>query len=109
MSFVGPRALRPVEQDAQDAVPVAVWDIEGFSERSRVRPGLTGIAQIFAPRDITRSEKFKYDIWYIQHHSICLDARLILLSFFITCRARWERRDQKLACGFRFDFVRSEK
>src|SRR4029077_5965636 len=53
MSFVGPRALRPGEIEVSGGGQmVALEDVPGFVERSRVRPGLTGIAQIYAPRDI---------------------------------------------------------
>src|SRR5262245_61418157 len=54
MSFVGPRALRPGEIEALgDGRLEALEDVPGYGERSRVRPGLTGVAQIYAPRDIT--------------------------------------------------------
>lgn len=96
MSFVGPRALRPVEKDVNDETPRSVWEFEGFRERSSVRPGLTGVAQILAPRDAARGEKFKYDIWYIKNQSIWLDIYLIFLSFLITFAGKWEIREEKL-------------
>ncbi len=43
-----------------------------------MRPGLTGIAQIYAPRDVTRRHKFKYDRIYVRRQSFGLDVRLIL-------------------------------
>src|SRR6187200_1726945 len=59
MSFVGPRALRPGEIEALgDGRHVALEDVPGFAERCAVPPGLTGIAQIYAPRDIVRRNKF---------------------------------------------------
>jgi lipopolysaccharide/colanic/teichoic acid biosynthesis glycosyltransferase len=96
MSFVGPRALRPEEIDA-DAVglPVSLQAIPGFAERSAVPPGLTGIAQIYAPRDISRRQKFRFDRLYIRRRSFLLDVRLILLSFWITMRGTWEARAKK--------------
>ena len=39
-------------------------DIPGYAERHSVRPGLTGIAQIYAARDIPRRHKFRYDRLY---------------------------------------------
>ncbi len=33
-----------------------------------MQPGLTGIAQIYAPRDITRRQKFRYDLLYVRRH-----------------------------------------
>jgi lipopolysaccharide/colanic/teichoic acid biosynthesis glycosyltransferase len=95
MSFVGPRALRPVEIDSPDQKPKSVWEFAGFKERCRVRPGLTGIAQILAPRDITRTEKFKYDIWYVKHQNFWLDIKIIIVSFLITFLGRWETRKER--------------
>ncbi|HVQ16586.1 MAG TPA: sugar transferase, partial [Vicinamibacterales bacterium] len=65
MSFVGPRALRPeeIEVDAMGArVPLEA--IPGFAERITVPPGLTGIAQIYARRDVSRRQKFRFDRLY---------------------------------------------
>jgi lipopolysaccharide/colanic/teichoic acid biosynthesis glycosyltransferase len=96
MSFVGPRALRPGEIEvAGDGRLVALEAVPGFAERCRVRPGLTGLAQIFAPRDIPRRQKFRYDRLYIRRRSFWLDLRLILLSFWITFRGSWEARGRK--------------
>jgi lipopolysaccharide/colanic/teichoic acid biosynthesis glycosyltransferase len=97
MSFVGPRALMLIEADANETEAKGVWEFEGFKERQKVRPGLTGVAQVLAPRDIPRSQKFKYDIWYIENQSFWLDMRLIALSFLITFLGRWERREGKLS------------
>jgi lipopolysaccharide/colanic/teichoic acid biosynthesis glycosyltransferase len=97
MSFVGPRALRPDEIEAGgDGRLVAMEEIPGYVERHSVRPGLTGIAQIFAPRDIPRRYKFKYDQIYISRQGFWFDLRLILLSFWITFRGRWEHRGSKI-------------
>jgi lipopolysaccharide/colanic/teichoic acid biosynthesis glycosyltransferase len=96
MSFVGPRALRPeeIEVDARGA-RVPMDQVPGFAERSRVLPGLTGVAQIYAPRDVTRRQKFRFDRLYIRRQSWALDVRLILLSFWITFRGSWEARERK--------------
>lgn len=91
MSFVGPRALRPDEIDGRlggRAVPIEA--IPGFATRSAVRPGLTGLAQIYAPRSLSRRHKFRYDRLYVERRSFWLDVRLILLSFWITLRGTWE-------------------
>jgi len=97
MSFVGPRALRPgeIEVNGYGAVE-KLEDVPGFGARSAVRPGLTGVAQIYAPRDVLRRRKFRYDQFYIRRRSFCFDVRLILLSFWITMRGRWEARGPKL-------------
>jgi len=96
MSFVGPRALRPeeIEVDAL-GTRVPLEAIPGFAERITVPPGLTGIAQIYARRDVSRRQKFRFDRLYIRRQSLLLDVRLILVSFWITFRGTWEARDRK--------------
>ena len=96
MSFVGPRALRPGEIEAgSDGSAIPLEAVPGFTVRCRVRPGLTGIAQIYAARDLPRRQKFRYDRIYIRRRSFWLDVRLILLSFWITARGTWEARGPK--------------
>ena len=96
MSFVGPRALMPGEiETGGDGRLVAMEAIEGYRERTAVQPGLTGIAQIYAPRDVTRRHKFRYDRLYVRRRSFWLDIRLILLSFWISMRGTWEHRQRK--------------
>jgi len=96
MSFVGPRALRPGEIEVNGSGQMErLEDVPGFHERCLVPPGLTGVAQIYAPRDIPRRNKFRYDRVYIRRQSFALDLRLILLSFWITFRGTWEVRGRK--------------
>ena len=98
MSFVGPRALPMNEiQSSSKESDVPDEAIPGFEERLAVRPGLTGIAQIFADRDITRARKFRYDLLYIRKQNFWLDIRLIALSFYISFLGRWEVRGGKLS------------
>jgi lipopolysaccharide/colanic/teichoic acid biosynthesis glycosyltransferase len=96
MSFVGPRALMPVEIEVSGAGEVSLEKIPGYEARHRVAPGLTGLAQIYADRDIPRRHKFRYDLLYIRRQRFLLDLRLILLSFWITLRGRWGHRGDKL-------------
>jgi lipopolysaccharide/colanic/teichoic acid biosynthesis glycosyltransferase len=96
MSFVGPRALRPEEIEVDSGgASVALQAIPGYLQRCTVPPGLTGIAQIYAPRDVSRRQKFRFDLLYIKRRSFLLDIRLILLSFWITARGTWEAREKK--------------
>ena len=96
MSFVGPRALLPTEIEVNgDGQRIALEEIPGYEVRHRVRPGLTGLAQIYAARDILRRHKFKFDLLYIKRQSFWLDIKLIALSFWITFRAKWEHRGRK--------------
>lgn len=97
MSFVGPRALLPAEMEVngrRQVVPIE--EIPGYEARHGVTPGLTGLAQIYADRDIPRRQKFRYDLLYIRRQSFGLDLRLILLSFWITFHGTWERRGSKV-------------
>jgi lipopolysaccharide/colanic/teichoic acid biosynthesis glycosyltransferase len=92
MSLVGPRAL-PINERQQNDVDVHLTDdqVPGFALRSSVRPGLTGVAQLYAPRDIARRYKFRYDAIYVRRQSLSLDLRLILRSLWISLTAGWER------------------
>ena len=96
MSFVGPRPL-PINEiqsyDSEEDIPDEA--VPGFKERLAVRPGLTGMAQIFADRDIVRAQKFRYDLFYIRRQSFWLDLRLIAMSFYISFLGRWEVRGGK--------------
>jgi rhamnosyl/mannosyltransferase len=96
MTFVGPRALRPGEIEAGDGEFIPLDQIPGYAERCRLRPGLTGVAQIYAPRDVGRRNKFRFDRVYAKRESFWLDVRLIALSFWITFRGRWEHRGEKV-------------
>ena len=97
MSFVGPRALRPGEIEVLGSGQLeALEDVPGYAHRARVRPGLTGVAQIYAPRDIPRRNKFRYDRLYVARQSFWLDVKLIATSFWITFRGRWETRASKV-------------
>lgn len=97
MSVVGPRPLRPGEADTTaDGRHLPLSAIPGYEQRHRVRPGLTGIAQIYAPRDLPRNGKFRYDLLYQRRASLGLDLRLIVTSFWITLRGRWEDRGPKV-------------
>lgn len=96
MSFVGPRALRPGEIEADGGGRlVRLEEVPGFEHRIKVRPGLTGLAQIYARRDLPRRQKFRYDRLYVGRRSWLLDLRLILLSFWISVLGTWETRGRK--------------
>ncbi|MGH7829651.1 MAG: sugar transferase [Candidatus Binatia bacterium] len=89
ISFVGPRAERPkfVEQFRQE---IANYDL-----RHTVQPGLTGLAQIYGSYDSDPKEKFRYECLYIKKQCFLLDLKLILLSFWITFRGKWQDRGKK--------------
>lgn len=91
MSFVGPRPLRPGEILANHrGEPVRLEKVPGFHERITVIPGLTGLAQVYAPRDIPHREKFRYDLLYVKNRNFLLDLKLIFLSAIRTFLAKWD-------------------
>jgi len=99
MSFVGPRALLPAEKETSNNMSdeiISVEEIPGYEKRILVKPGLTGIAQIFAPRDIDRKNKFRYDSLYLNNISLFFDLKLIILSLYITIKGSWEKRGNKI-------------
>jgi lipopolysaccharide/colanic/teichoic acid biosynthesis glycosyltransferase len=97
MSFVGPRSLRPKEREVHgNPDEVDIDKIPGYHERLKVRPGLTGLAQVYLPTDALRKEKFKYDLHYINNRSFFTDLKLIVLSFWITFRGKWQSREKKI-------------
>ncbi|WP_045168651.1 undecaprenyl-phosphate glucose phosphotransferase [Caldicellulosiruptor morganii] len=77
MSLVGPRPERPyfVEKFKEE--------IPKYMIKHRVRPGITGWAQIHGLRgDTSIEERIKYDIWYIENWSFWLDIKIILATIF---------------------------
>ena len=71
MSFVGPRPERP------EFVQDFARDIHGYVERFRVRPGLTGYAQVNGEYHTSTPTKLKYDLSYIHNRSLWLDCRIL--------------------------------
>jgi exopolysaccharide biosynthesis polyprenyl glycosylphosphotransferase len=71
MSFVGPRPERP------EFVHDYQRDIQGYTERFKVRPGLTGYAQVNGEYHTSASTKLKYDLAYIHNRSLWLDLRIL--------------------------------
>jgi len=97
MSFVGPRSLavREIVRDEKGTI-IDYENVPGFMERLAVRPGLTSPATIYIPKDVSPHRKFRYDLLYIRRQSFWLDLRLIILSFWISFRGKWETRGQKV-------------
>ena len=96
MSFVGPKPL-PFEIGSNEKLKYTdITKVPGYYNRSQVKPGLTGIAQVYASKSTNRRAKFHYDYLYIKNWSFILDIKLILLSFIIAFKGRWESRVKKL-------------
>ena len=90
MSFVGPRA-EPFTIDGRD-----IRTVPGYAQRITLRPGLTGFLQVYGTRFMKLEEKFQYDIEYINQMSFWFDLKLILLSFWVTFRGKWEYTGRKV-------------
>jgi lipopolysaccharide/colanic/teichoic acid biosynthesis glycosyltransferase len=71
MSLVGPRPL------LMEYLPL--YDADQ-ARRHHVRPGITGSAQVNGRNAITWDEKFRLDLWYVDHQSLCLDLRILWLT-----------------------------
>ena len=87
MSFVGPRPERGCFYDEFETY------IHGFRERLRVRPGLTGLAQIedyFLPPE----EKILYDVEYIKNRSVGLDLKIMLKTVSVVLRGEDKSGDE---------------
>jgi len=96
MSFVGPRALAVGEiLHDENGCRVNYEEVPDFWKRLSVRPGLTGLTTIYKAKDISPGKKFRYDLLYIRKQSFGLDLRLILMSFWISFRGKWEHREKK--------------
>src|SRR5690606_14151696 len=75
MAFVGPRPERPIfVEQLSEKIPF-------YAERYRVKPGLTGWAQLclsYADNEEDTREKLRYDLYYIKNQSLLLDLLIII-------------------------------
>ena len=71
MSLIGPRPLLP------EYLPL--YSAEQ-SRRHLVKPGITGWAQINGRNAISWEQKFKLDVWYVDHLSFLVDLKILLLT-----------------------------
>ncbi|MGB8253735.1 MAG: sugar transferase [Anaerolineaceae bacterium] len=71
MSWVGPRPL--LVQYLKLYTPEQ-------ARRHNVLPGITGWAQVNGRNILSWEEKFKYDVWYVDHWSFGLDLRILLMT-----------------------------
>jgi len=84
MSWVGPRPERP------EFVRQFVSEIPRYGLRHQVRPGLTGVAQVYGRYHTDPVDKLAYDLYYLEHRSLALDLRLFVRSWLITVKGRWD-------------------
>jgi lipopolysaccharide/colanic/teichoic acid biosynthesis glycosyltransferase len=71
MSLVGPR-------------PLLMEYVDRYSDEQRRRlevvPGLTGWAQVNGRNALSWEDRFRLDVWYVDHQSFCLDLKILLLT-----------------------------
>jgi lipopolysaccharide/colanic/teichoic acid biosynthesis glycosyltransferase len=68
MSLVGPRPVPPPHLERYN---------EHQRRRLEVRPGLTGWAQVHGRASLPWPERLELDVWYVEHQSLSLDARIL--------------------------------
>jgi len=78
LSLVGPRPL------LMEYLPL--YNAEQ-SRRHSVKPGITGWAQVNGRNAISWEDKFKYDVWYVDHQSFWLDIRILWLTILKVVRS----------------------
>ena len=71
LSVVGPRPEREVFYNKFEE------HVHGFSERLKVKPGLTGLAQVNGGYDLRPEEKVAYDVEYIKNRSLWLEIKIL--------------------------------
>jgi len=74
MSLVGPRPLLTSYLDLYTAEQ---------ARRHEVRPGITGWAQINGRNIVSWADQFKMDVWYVDHHSLGLDLKIMLRTVWL--------------------------
>ena len=85
MSFVGPRPEPPEFITAYEKEVPNIGKI-----RYQVRPGLTGIAQVYGRHNASPRDKLRYDLLYMRKRSFWLDVKLMTVSVWNTLRAKWD-------------------
>ena len=71
MAFIGPRPLLPKY--------IPLYNEEQH-RRHEVRPGISGWAQVHGRNNISWTEKFKLDVWYVDHVSLWIDIKVLFLT-----------------------------
>lgn len=96
LTLVGPR-------------PLLMRYLPHFSEterlRFKVKPGITGWAQVHGRNELTWARRLQHDVWYVEHRSLLLDLRILLL----TCLAVFKRSGVVVDPGSRMKDLDEER
>ena len=71
MSLIGPRPLIPNY--------IKLYTPEQM-RRHEVRPGITGWAQVHGRNSLSFTDRFKYDVWYVDHLTFALDIKILFMT-----------------------------
>lgn len=80
LSWVGPRPEREIFYNEFETY------VHGFHERLKVKPGLTGLAQVNGGYDLKPEEKILWDVEYIKKRSVWLDARILFKTVAVVLK-----------------------
>lgn len=85
MSFVGPRPERP------EFVERLLATVPSYAERFRIKPGATGLAQVSGSYATTAERKLKYDLIYMYHQNLLMDAQIVFETVRVVLTGRGAR------------------
>lgn len=85
MSLIGPRPERPAFAEEFEK------RIVGFNQRTLVRPGLSGLAQVTGGYELLPKDKVLYDLEYIEKRGLLMDLKIMLKTFGIVLTGRGAR------------------
>ena len=76
MSFIGPRP----------PLTYHPWTIDKYTEEQlkmfKVRPGITGWAQVHGRKEVEWHKRIELNVWYVEHLSFWLDVKILFMTFF---------------------------
>ena len=88
ISLVGPRPERP------ELLEGIILSVPNYKDRLKVKPGLTGVAQIYGRYATCPRHKLMLDKIYMKSMSPCLDVKLLVLSVTLTLMAKWQELER---------------
>ncbi|MFH5881243.1 sugar transferase [Liberiplasma polymorphum] len=87
MSLVGPRPERIASLEEYN---------EEISKRLNIRPGITGLAQVSGNIYLTLKDRYRYDVYYVEHYSFILDVKIIIRTILVVILGEDRFKDKPL-------------